>query len=189
MRGNSGELATKSNSSPDACAPRLFISTTVAIAVSVFLPAHLASHAVTRLLLAWNAGTCLCVLLAAVMMIRSSDRRMRHRAQIQDDGQLLILPGSIDPAKHATAELIVRDALAESNGCISCQVVQECFSLPCHLRPSRNQQIDEGLGVLPDADAHRQVTQLRREPDLGHQVAAGAHFAARLQVVRGQLAE
>ena len=91
MRGNSGELATKSNYSLDACAPRLFISTAVAIAVSVFLPVDLASHAVTRLLIAWNAGTCLYVLLAAIMMIRSSDRHMRHRAQIQDDGQLLIL--------------------------------------------------------------------------------------------------
>ena len=36
---------------------------------------------------------------------------------------------STDPAKHATAELIVRDALAEGNGCISYQVVQECLNV------------------------------------------------------------
>ena len=36
---------------------------------------------------------------------------------------------SSDPAKHATAELLVRDALAEGNGCISYQVVQECLNV------------------------------------------------------------
>ena len=34
-----------------------------------------------------------------------------------------------DRAKHATAELIVRDALAEGNACISYQVVQECLNV------------------------------------------------------------
>ena len=34
-----------------------------------------------------------------------------------------------DPAKHATAELIVRDALVDGNGCISYQVVQECLNV------------------------------------------------------------
>ena len=71
--------------------PRLFIATAAAIAVGVFLPLDVASHAVTRWLIAWNAGTSLYVLLAAIMMTRSSQHRMRHRAQIQDDGQLVIL--------------------------------------------------------------------------------------------------
>lgn len=71
--------------------PRLFIATTVAIVVGSFLPTEVASHLVTRWLIAWNAGTGLYVLLAAIMMIRSSDHHMRHRAQLQDDGQLAIL--------------------------------------------------------------------------------------------------
>ena len=71
--------------------PRIFIATIVAITVAVFLPTDLASHLVTRLLIAWNAGTCLYVVLAAVMMINSSHHHMRHRAQLQDDGQLIIL--------------------------------------------------------------------------------------------------
>jgi uncharacterized membrane protein len=71
--------------------PRLFIATAFAIAVGIFLPSGLASHAVTRWLIAWNAGTGLYVLLAAIMMIRSSHHHMRHRAQLQDDGQLAIL--------------------------------------------------------------------------------------------------
>jgi len=34
-----------------------------------------------------------------------------------------------DPAKHDTAERIVRGALAEGNACISYQVVQECLNV------------------------------------------------------------
>lgn len=71
--------------------PRLFIATAVAIAVGILLPTALASHAVTRWLVAWNTGTGLYVLLAAIMMIRSSHHHMRHRAQLQDDGQRVIL--------------------------------------------------------------------------------------------------
>ena len=71
--------------------PRLFVATAVAVAVGIVLPAEWASHVVARLLIAWNSGTCLYVLLAAIMMARSSDHHMRHRAQIQDDGQLVIL--------------------------------------------------------------------------------------------------
>jgi len=71
--------------------PRLFIAVAVAIAVGVLLPAGVASHSVTRWLIAWNSGTGLYVLLAAIMMIRSSNHHMRHRAQLQDDGQFVIL--------------------------------------------------------------------------------------------------
>jgi uncharacterized membrane protein len=71
--------------------PRLFIATAIALAVGALLPTSLASHAATRWLIAWNVGTVLYVLLAAIMMVRSSQHHMRHRAQIQDDGQILIL--------------------------------------------------------------------------------------------------
>lgn len=71
--------------------PRLFIAVALAIAVGVFLPTGVASHSVTRWLIAWNSGTGLYVLLAAIMMIRSSNHHMRHRAQLQDDGQFVIL--------------------------------------------------------------------------------------------------
>ena len=71
--------------------PRLFIATAVAVAVGVLLPPTIAGHLVTRSLIAWNAGADLYVLLAAIMMIRSSQHHMRRRAQLQDDGQLAIL--------------------------------------------------------------------------------------------------
>lgn len=71
--------------------PRLFIAAAVASMVGWALPDSAAHHPVTRTLIAWNVGTVLYVLLAAVMMIRSSEQRMRRRAQLQDEGQLTIL--------------------------------------------------------------------------------------------------
>jgi uncharacterized membrane protein len=71
--------------------PRLMIAALLAIGVGALLPTSIASHPATRWLIAWNVGTLLYVLLAAIMMIRSSHHHMRHRAQIQDDGQLVIL--------------------------------------------------------------------------------------------------
>src|ERR1017187_5522820 len=71
--------------------PRLYIATAIAIAVGVLLPESIARQPVTRWLIAWNVGAGLYVLLAAIMMIRSSGHHMRHRAQLQDDGQRTIL--------------------------------------------------------------------------------------------------
>ena len=71
--------------------PRLFIAAAAALAVGLLLPTAVASHAVTRFLVAWNVGTCLYVLFAAIMMTRSSSQNMRRRAQMQDDGQFVIL--------------------------------------------------------------------------------------------------
>lgn len=71
--------------------PRLFIAAAIALAIHLLLPTQLASQPVTRWLIAWNVGAGLYVVLAAIMMIRSSSGRMRHRAQHQDDGQLVIL--------------------------------------------------------------------------------------------------
>jgi uncharacterized membrane protein len=71
--------------------PRLYIATAVAIGVGFLLPVELSSHPVTRWLIGWNAGTVLYVALAAIMMNGSSSVRMRHRAQLQDNGQIAIL--------------------------------------------------------------------------------------------------
>ncbi|HEX4508684.1 MAG TPA: DUF1345 domain-containing protein, partial [Burkholderiaceae bacterium] len=71
--------------------PRLFITTVIAIAVGLLLPMSVARQPVTRWLVAWNTGAGLYVVLAALMMIRSSTHHMRHRAQLQDDGQRTIL--------------------------------------------------------------------------------------------------
>ena len=71
--------------------PRLFVVTAVALAVGLFLPATVTDVPVTRWLIAWNTGTLLYELLAAIMMVRSSHDHMRQRAALHDDGQLAIL--------------------------------------------------------------------------------------------------
>lgn len=71
--------------------PRIFIATFAALAVGFLLPTALVGHLVTRLLVAWNVGTCCYVFLAALMMIRSSHTHMRQRSQLQDDGQVVLL--------------------------------------------------------------------------------------------------
>ena len=71
--------------------PRLFVASAVAIAFGILLPTEVSNHPLTRWLLAWNVGAGLYVVLAAAMMLRSSQNHMRQRAQLQDDGQLVIL--------------------------------------------------------------------------------------------------
>ena len=71
--------------------PRIFIAAAAAITVGVLVPTVLVNHLVTRLLVAWNVGTCFYVLLAAIMMTRSTQGHMRSRARLQDDGQVVIL--------------------------------------------------------------------------------------------------
>ena len=71
--------------------PRIFIAAAAAITVGVLVPTVLVGHLVTRLLVAWNVGTCFYVLLAAIMMSRSTQGHMRSRARIQDDGKVVIL--------------------------------------------------------------------------------------------------
>ena len=71
--------------------PRLFLAACAGLVAGLFPLAVVAGHWVTRLLVGWNVGTCLYVFLAAVMMIRSADHHIRQRADLQDDGQVLIL--------------------------------------------------------------------------------------------------
>ncbi|HEY6897801.1 MAG TPA: DUF1345 domain-containing protein [Rhodocyclaceae bacterium] len=71
--------------------PRLFISALAGLATFLLLPEALASHPVTRLIVAWNAGACLYLLLALRMMFWSSHERMRSRALQQDEGRIVVL--------------------------------------------------------------------------------------------------
>jgi uncharacterized membrane protein len=71
--------------------PRLYIATAVAVTVGILSPFGIAAHGVTRMLIAWNTGAVLYVVLAATMMSRSSSQKMRYRAQLQDDGRIAVL--------------------------------------------------------------------------------------------------
>ena len=71
--------------------PRLYIVAAIGVAIGLWLPQSVAMHPLSRWLVAWNVAAWLYLLLAAVMMVRSSHEHMRHRAQLQDDGAIAIL--------------------------------------------------------------------------------------------------
>ena len=69
--------------------PRLLLSVAAGIVGFFLEPSGL--PLVTRLLLAWNAGTWLYVALYLTMIATSDERAIRWRAKITDEGQFLIL--------------------------------------------------------------------------------------------------
>lgn len=71
--------------------PRLFIAGLAGILVYVLLSQVWAAQEVTRLIIGWNTMACLYLILGGVMMARSSHDSIRHRAQYQDEGRLVIL--------------------------------------------------------------------------------------------------
>jgi uncharacterized membrane protein len=71
--------------------PRLALAIAVAVLAAIVFPDRLARDGLTRFLVAWNVGTSLYLVLAAVMMARSSYDRMRLRARMQDEGQFVVL--------------------------------------------------------------------------------------------------
>jgi len=75
--------------------PRLFMSIALGIASFFSIPYTLAPHLPSRLLLGWNAGICLYLLLAFVMIARSTSARMHWRARIQDEGRIVVLVGVV----------------------------------------------------------------------------------------------
>lgn len=69
--------------------PRLLISLTVATAAWFLLPA--AWPVTARMLLAWDAGSLLYLILAWTMFARSSPEDLHRRASAEDEGALVIL--------------------------------------------------------------------------------------------------
>ena len=71
--------------------PRLFSCACIGIVTALVLPASLMLHVITRLIIGWNVGICLYLVFAAHMMFWSSHETMHKRAQVQDEGRLIIL--------------------------------------------------------------------------------------------------
>jgi uncharacterized membrane protein len=69
--------------------PRLFAGLAVGVAAGMLLPDWVRPH--TRLLLAWNIGTWLYFILAAVLFARATPATMRRRARDSDEGRFLVL--------------------------------------------------------------------------------------------------
>ena len=76
--------------------PRLVLVSIFGILLYFGLPFSLATRDLairnaTRFLLSWNAAVCLYLLLAGVMMIRSSAEKIRLRSLHQDEGRKTVL--------------------------------------------------------------------------------------------------
>ncbi|WP_374431616.1 DUF1345 domain-containing protein [Ideonella dechloratans] len=71
--------------------PRLFGSIVVGVLAAVFLPHAWVGRGVTRLIVGWNVGVWLYLLLAGWMMARASQAQIHRRAQLQAEGAKTIL--------------------------------------------------------------------------------------------------
>lgn len=93
--------------------PRLFIAAGLAVAIMALLPASVVESLTTRMLIGWNSGVVLYLLLAGVMMARSSRERIRWRANLEDEGQLVILALVIVAAVASLAAIVAELSLVK----------------------------------------------------------------------------
>ena len=71
--------------------PRLISSSLVGVGVALLLPDALVPLTVTRVIVGWNVGAILYLLLALRMMFASSHEQMRTRAVLEDEGNTVVL--------------------------------------------------------------------------------------------------
>lgn len=94
--------------------PQLFFCALLGVAVALLLPHALVEQWVTRMLIGWDAGICLYLLLATIGMSRATHDTIRQRAQQQDEGQFLILVLVMVGAVASITAIIVELAVAKS---------------------------------------------------------------------------
>jgi uncharacterized membrane protein len=92
--------------------PRFFTAVLVGTLVWLFLTQG--SRPSTRLLLAWDCATGLYLMMALVMMARSNIDRIRYRAALQDEGQLVILGLTIITALISLGGIVAEMATAKT---------------------------------------------------------------------------
>lgn len=71
--------------------PRLFVSAAIGVAIVAILFAFADWRAPTKLLIGWNIGVALYLILAFSLMRRSDVHRIRRRAANQDEGSIALL--------------------------------------------------------------------------------------------------
>lgn len=93
--------------------PVLFICALAGVGTVLVLPSSLALHEVTRLIIGWNVGACLYLLLAARMMFWSTHERMRRRALQHDQGRIIILAMVVTIALMSLGSIVAELAVAK----------------------------------------------------------------------------
>lgn len=92
--------------------PRLFGCILFGLLVGVLAPDGLVGHAITRVIVGWNAGALTYLALTLHMMFASSHEQMRTRAQGQDEGRVLILAMVVMAAVASLAAIVGELSLA-----------------------------------------------------------------------------
>lgn len=93
--------------------PRLFICALVGSVTVLALPPSTPPHVITRVIVGWNVGACLYLLLAARMMFWSTHERMRTRALQQDAGRIIILSMVVTVALLSLAAIVAELSVAK----------------------------------------------------------------------------
>jgi uncharacterized membrane protein len=94
--------------------PRLFLSATIGLVTILFLFIGSDLRATTRLLIGWDIGVGLYLLLAFYLMARSDAHRIRRRAAMQDEGQIAMLALTVAAAAASMAAIFAE--LGTSSG-------------------------------------------------------------------------
>jgi len=92
--------------------PRLFLSALIGAVTVLVLPPSVAPHQITRLMIGWNVGACLFLLIAAQMMFWSTHERMCNRALEHDEGRFIILALVVTVALTSLGAIVAELALA-----------------------------------------------------------------------------
>jgi uncharacterized membrane protein len=93
--------------------PRLVGSCVIGAVVASVLPAWFEMQWITRVIIGWNVGACLYLLMAAQMMFWSSHEKMRTRAMQEDEGRLVILAFVVTAALMCIGAIVAELALAK----------------------------------------------------------------------------
>ena len=93
--------------------PRLFIAAFVGICMCMFIPVDIVPLEITRILIGWNVGACLYLIICTVMMVRSDHEMMHRRAAMEDEGQLVILALVVLSAIASLAAIIAELAVVK----------------------------------------------------------------------------
>jgi uncharacterized membrane protein len=85
---------------------RLFLSAAIGVIATVALAGLTTWRPTTRLLVGWDVGVGLYLILAVEAMARSDVHRIRARAAEQDEGQMAILVGTVAAALASLAAIV-----------------------------------------------------------------------------------
>jgi uncharacterized membrane protein len=93
--------------------PRLVGSVVIGAIATIVVPAAFEMQWITRVIIGWNVGACLYLLLAAQMMFWSSHEKMRIRAMQEDEGRLVILAFVVTASLMCLGAIVGELALAK----------------------------------------------------------------------------